>query len=116
MILEGIVVSVVALFVGAGVMKILLMFEKIEKKVDRSDRKKYETMKDPELLLKRLNENGSMVDDGDEISFSVEEHDGKKQLVQKITKNTVAKGIPENKKSTNKGKRKKDGKGKGKKQ
>lgn len=94
MILEAIAVSIVALILGAVVMYLLLKIKKIEQKIDRSEKKKFAAMKDPELLLKKLNENGQMVDDGDGISFSVEIRDGKKQLVQKIEKNIAAKGSP----------------------
>ncbi|KKM00318.1 hypothetical protein LCGC14_1805600 [marine sediment metagenome] len=94
MILEILAVIIPSLLIGAGVMYLLLKSKKIERIVDKSEKRKYETMNDPEALLKKLNSNGIMVDDGDEISFVVEEKDGKKQLVQKIKKNTVAAGTP----------------------
>ncbi len=94
MILEIIAVAIPSMLVGAGIMKLALKSKKVERIVDRSEKKKHDTMKDPELLLKKLNSNGIMVDDGDEVSFAVEEIDGKKELVQNIKKNVAAKGIP----------------------
>lgn len=114
MILEFLAVAIPSLLIGAGIMKLLLKNPKIEQKIDRSETKKYEAMDNPELLLKKLNENGTMVDDGDEITFTLEEKDGKKELVQHIKKNEVAPGPPKakpkpagaNKKATPKGKKK----------
>lgn len=94
MILEVLAVTIPSAAIGAGIMKLLLKNKKVELFVDRSERKKYQAINDPELLLEKLNENGTMVDDGDEISFTVEEKDGKKQLVQKIKKNAATTGIP----------------------
>lgn len=103
MILEIITVVIVSMAIGAGVMRLLLFNKKIERKIDRSEEKKYLAMNDPEFLLKKLNENGVMVDDGDEISFAIEVKDGEKQLVQKIKKNAVAPGVPKvNKKAPKK--------------
>ena len=98
MILEILAVAIPSAVVGAGIMRLLLFNKKIEQKIDRSEKKKHEAMNDPEFLLKKLNENGMMVDDGDEISFAIEVKDGKKQLVQKIKKNAVAAGVPNVKK------------------
>ena len=100
MILEIIAVAITSMAVGVGIMKLALKIKKVERLVDRSEKKKYDTMNNPDLLLKKLNDNGVMIDDGDEISFAVEEKDGKKQLVKKIKKNVAAKGIPKMAKST----------------
>lgn len=94
MILEVIAVAIPSMIIGAGIMKLLLKSKKVEVIIDRSERKKYKAINNPELLLEKLNENGVMVDDGDEVSFAVEEKDGKKQLVQKIKKNAVTAGMP----------------------
>lgn len=95
MIYEILAVAILALGAGAGIMYLLIRFnKKFEQKIDRSEARKYAAMNDPELLLKKLNENGVMVDDGDEISFTIEVKDGKKQLVQKIKKNAVPAGVP----------------------
>jgi len=93
MIWEIITVGIFALLVGAGIMKLLLRIKKVELLVDRSERRKYKILNDPDLLLEKLNKNGMMVDDGDGISFAVEEKDGKKQLVQNIKKNVAPKGV-----------------------
>jgi len=94
MILEVLAVAIPSLVLGAGIMKLLLKNKKIEQKIDRSERKKHEAMNDPEFLLKKLNENGTMVDDGDEITFALEEKGGKKQLVQNRKKGVVVSGSP----------------------
>jgi hypothetical protein len=102
MILEILAVAIPSAAIGAGIMRLLLMNKKIEQKIDRSERKKIEAMNDPEILLQKLNSNGVMVDDGDEISFTIEEKDGKKQLVQKIKKNAVDTGVPKVRKEQSK--------------
>lgn len=115
MITETIIVVAISVAIGAGIMKLALKSKKVQMLVDRSEKKKYATMNDPDLLLEKLNKNGVMVDDGDGVSFEVEEKDGKKQLVQKIKKNIAPKGIPQvakttsNKKDPKKGENK-DGK------
>ena len=100
MILEALAVAIPSLAIGAGIMKLALKNKKVEMMIDRSEKKKYDTMNDPELLLKKLNKNGIMIDDGDEVSFAVEVKDGKKQLVQKIKKNAAPPGIPKVSKTT----------------
>lgn len=115
-IAETIVVAVISLAIGAGVMKLALKNKKIERIVDRSEKKKYDAMNDPDILLKKLKENGVMVDDGDEVTFVVEEVEGKRQLIQKTKKNAAPKGIPKAAKTTSnkttklKEEKKKDGK------
>ena len=94
MILETIAIAIPSMAAGAGIMKLLLKNKKIEQKIDRSERKKHEAINNPEILLEKLNSNGVMVDDGDEISFAIEEKNGEKQLVQKIKKNVAAAGTP----------------------
>ncbi len=112
---ETVIVGAISMALGAGIMKLALRSKKVQMLVDRSEKKKYATMNDPDLLLENLNKNGIMVDDGDEISFAVEEKDGKKQLVQTIKTNVAPKGIPKvaktpsNKKDSKKGENK-DGK------
>lgn len=119
MILEIIAVAIPSMAAGAGIMKLLLKNKNIEQKIDRSERKKHEAINNPELLLEKLNSNGVMVDDGDEVSFTIEEKNGRKQLVQNIKKNVVAAGTPKvkmkktkQKKKINNGKTKKPGKAK----
>ena len=94
MITELITVGLAGIVLGVVVMFFLMKSKKFRNSIDRSDIKKQEAINNPELLLEKLKSNGKMIDDGDEIVYSIEEEGGKKKLVQSVKEAAVPKGTP----------------------
>lgn len=76
---EILVVSAIGVFIGAIIGYIIS--KKINpKKITKQSREIQKIIKDPDLLLEKLNANGKMLDVGDELKYSVVEEGGVKKL------------------------------------
>jgi hypothetical protein len=78
MIKESLFVSLSGLILGIMIVFFLSKFGlKIRSK---GEREKNKIIKNPELLLEKLNQNGVMVDQGERLNYNVIDEDGKKKL------------------------------------
>lgn len=78
---EIIIIPLIAIIIGASIS--YLFRKKLAKIFSGSDKKKNKIINSPDLLLEKLSENGKMVDDGEELEYSVVENDGKRELTMK---------------------------------
>lgn len=79
-VLEFIIIGSASLIIGLIVGVVLVKKTNIIDKVSKHERYKQKVIKDPELLLEKLKENGEITDMGNKVNLSVVEVDGKKQL------------------------------------
>ena len=78
--LEIVVVGVIGFGLGALAVYFLSKKTKLIDKIAKKDKRKEEVLNDPELLIKKLNENGKIVDTGETLEYGIVEEGGKKTV------------------------------------
>lgn len=82
---EVVFVGGIALVVGMVMAFLLMRFTKLFKFVDKEEKEKQKVLRDPDLLVQKLNEGRSMnVDDGEVMEYSVKDLGGKRVVDLKI--------------------------------
>jgi len=78
MILEILFITVLAIIIGTIIATIL--YKKGIKIETKEEKEKEKIINDPDLLLEKLNNNGKMVDSGEELKYSIVDNKGVKSL------------------------------------
>ncbi len=90
---EGFIVLAVGLVIGYFIIK-LFPKTKFGKKFMDSKDPRQRVLNNPDLLVKKLNENGKVIDDGKDMNYSVEDVNGERVVKLELGKE---RGKPRNK-------------------
>lgn len=82
--LETLVVITIAILLGAVLGHIFK--KKIKRFLNKKQKEMDKIINDPDLLVEKLNNNGQMVDSGEELKYSVVEEDGVRKVSLTKTK------------------------------
>ena len=82
--LEIIAVGGISLMIGLSVGFVLIKYTNIIDRISKNQRYKQKVINNPELLLEKLKENGTITDMGKKVDLSIVEVDGKKEIKIKI--------------------------------